>query len=58
MHMEGSDDPIGMLLAASMVRDEMPWFYEIILETYALLSQETPQKPNVKSSGCTGFGKH
>jgi hypothetical protein len=27
-------DPIGILLAASMVREDMPWFYEIALEAY------------------------
>jgi hypothetical protein len=38
MHMQGgSDDPIGILFAASMVRDDMPWFYEIALETYRAL---------------------
>jgi len=35
MHMVGnSEDPIGLLVAASIVRDEMPWFYEIALEAY------------------------
>lgn len=35
MHMSGEpDDPIGILLVASMVRDDMPWFYEIALEAY------------------------
>jgi hypothetical protein len=35
MHMGvDSDDPIGLLVAASMVRDEMPWFYEVALEAY------------------------
>lgn len=29
-----SDDPIGLLLAASMVREELPWFYEIAVEAY------------------------
>ena len=29
-----SEDPIGLLFAASMVRDEMPWFYEVALEAY------------------------
>jgi hypothetical protein len=39
MHMGGRefDDPLGILLAASMVRDEMPWFYEIARETYQTL---------------------
>jgi len=35
MHMSGDpNDPIGILLAASMVREEWPWFYEIALEAY------------------------
>jgi len=35
MHM-GSEpgDPIGILLAASMVREDIPWFYEIAQEAY------------------------
>jgi len=38
MHM-GSEpgDPIGILLAASMVREDMPWFYEIALEAYHVI---------------------
>jgi hypothetical protein len=35
MHMGGDPhDPIGILLVASIVREEMPWFYEIALEAY------------------------
>jgi hypothetical protein len=35
MHMGAeTNDPIGILVAASIVRDEMPWFYEIALEAY------------------------
>ncbi len=35
MHMGGDpEDPIGVLVAASMVRDDMPWFYEMALEAY------------------------
>ena len=46
MHMEGgeSEDPVGILLAASMVRDEMPWFYEIALETYRALNSGDTQE--------------
>ncbi len=35
MHMSGEPgDPIGILLAASMLREDMPWLYEIALEAY------------------------
>lgn len=30
-------DPIGILILASMVRDDFPWFYEIALEAYHAL---------------------
>ena len=35
MEMSGEPgDPSGILLAASMVREDMPWFYEIAMEAY------------------------
>jgi len=35
MHMSGEPgDPVGILMAASMVRDEIPWLYELTLEVY------------------------
>jgi hypothetical protein len=35
IHMSGDpEDPVGIMLAASFVRDEMPWFYEIAREIY------------------------
>ncbi len=35
MHMTGdADDPIGLLMLASTVRDDLPWFYEVAVEGY------------------------
>lgn len=35
MHMSGeSDDPVGILMAASLVRDDAPWLYELAMEVY------------------------
>jgi hypothetical protein len=35
MHMPGDPgDPVGILMAASMVREEMPWLYELAMEVY------------------------
>jgi len=35
MHMSGEpDDPVGILMAASLVRDEIPWLYELAMEVY------------------------
>ena len=29
-----SGDPVAILMAASVVRDEMPWLYELAMEAY------------------------
>lgn len=35
MHMSGEPgDPVGILMAASVVRDDMPWLYELAMEVY------------------------
>ena len=35
MHMSGEPgDPVGILMAASLVRDELPWLYELAMEVY------------------------
>ena len=35
MHMSGEPgDPVTILMAASMVRDDMPWLYELAMEVY------------------------
>jgi hypothetical protein len=35
MHMSGDpSDPVGILMAASMVREDVPWLYELAVEAY------------------------
>ena len=35
MHMSGdSTDPVGILMAASIVREDAPWLYELAMEVY------------------------
>jgi hypothetical protein len=35
MHMSGDpSDPLGILMAASLVREELPWLYELAVEVY------------------------
>lgn len=31
---DGPDDPVGLLVAASLFRDDIPWLYELALEAY------------------------
>jgi hypothetical protein len=43
MHMTGGeDDPIGILVMASMVRDELPWLYEIAVDAYRAVNNGMP----------------
>ncbi|HYB98944.1 MAG TPA: hypothetical protein VEC57_07370 [Candidatus Limnocylindrales bacterium] len=41
MHMSGEPgDPVAILMIASMVRDEMPWLYELAMEVYRAVKTE------------------
>lgn len=41
MHMSGEPgDPVAILMAASMVRDDMPWLYELAMEVYRAVKTE------------------
>lgn len=35
-------DPVGILMAASMIRDEVPWLYELAMEVYRAAKSEDP----------------
>lgn len=40
MHMSGEPgDPVGILMAASLVRDELPWLYELAMEVYRAVKE-------------------
>jgi hypothetical protein len=44
MHMSGEPgDPVSILMAASMVRDDMPWLYELAMEVYRAVKAEDVQ---------------
>ena len=43
LHMSGKPgDPVGVLMAASMVRDDSPWLYEIAMESYRAIKSGKP----------------
>ena len=47
MHMSGGPgDPTGILMAASMVRDEAPWLYELAMEVYRAAKSGEPEAIN------------
>lgn len=44
MHMSGDPaDPVGILMAASFVRDEAPWLYELAMEVYRAIKSGDPE---------------
>jgi hypothetical protein len=45
-HMVGEEpgDPIALLMVASMFRDEMPWLYELGMETYRAAKDASPEE--------------
>ena len=44
-HMIGdSGDPVGILMAASVIRDEAPWLYELTMEVYRSVKSGNPAK--------------
>ena len=38
---EGEENPIGLLVIAGLVRDDVPWLYELALETYRTVKSGT-----------------
>lgn len=44
MHISGEPgDPVAILMAASVVRDDMPWLYELAMEVYRAVKTENTQ---------------
>lgn len=44
MHMSGEPgDPVAILMAASVLRDEMPWLYELAMEVYRAVKSENTE---------------
>lgn len=44
MHMSGDPgDPVGILMAASLVRDDAPWLYELAMEVYRAVKSGDPE---------------
>ena len=43
LHMVGDPgDPVAILMAASMIRDDVPWLYELAMEVYRAAKSEDP----------------
>jgi hypothetical protein len=36
-------DPVGILMAASLVRDDLPWLYELAMEVYRAVKRGEPE---------------
>jgi len=43
MHISGDpSDPVGILMAASLIREDAPWLYELAMEVYRAVKTEDP----------------
>ena len=40
---EDGNDPIGLLMIASLMRDDFPWFYELIVDVYREIRAGDPK---------------
>jgi hypothetical protein len=50
MHMTGEPgDPVSILMAASMVRDDLPWLYELAMEVYRAVKSGDPALIEIES---------
>ncbi len=45
-----SSDPVGILMAASVIKDEVPWLYELALEVYRAVKSGDPHTIEVEMS--------
>ncbi len=43
MHLGEPGDPVGILMAASLVRDDAPWLYELAMEVYRAVKSGDPE---------------
>jgi hypothetical protein len=58
MHMAGEhDDPFGILVAASMFRDEAPWLYELAMEVYRAVKSGDPAAIETEMARLQRFSK-
>lgn len=56
MHMSGEPaDPVGILLAASMVREDAPWLYELAMEVYRAVKSGDAESIEAESTRLRRF---
>lgn len=58
LHMsEDPNDPVGILLAASLIRDEAPWLYELAMEVYRAVKSGDSQKIETEMTRLDRFSR-
>lgn len=58
MHMTGDPgDPVGILMAASLFRDDAPWLYELVMEVYRAVKSGDPAAIEVEMSRLQRFSE-
>jgi hypothetical protein len=58
MHMGGEPgDPVPILIAASLVRDDLPWLYELAMEVYRAVKSGDPTLIEIESTRLRRFSE-
>lgn len=58
MHMGGEPgDPVAILMIASLVRDDMPWLYELTMEVYRAVKSGDPEAIEMEMNRLRSFSK-
>lgn len=58
MHMSGEPgDPVGILMAASMMREDAPWLYELAMEVYRAVKSGNPEAVERESHRLRNFSE-
>jgi hypothetical protein len=58
MHMSGNrSDPVGILMAASIVRDDAPWLYELAMEVYRAVKSGDSEAIELEMSRLRNFSE-
>ncbi len=58
LHMAGDPgDPVGILMAASLIRDDAPWLYELAMEVYRAVKSGDPAAINDETARLRRFSE-
>ena len=57
MHLSGTGDPVAILMAASVVREDFPWLYELAMEVYKAVKSGNIERVERETDALDGYRK-